>query len=345
MRTGEAVLSPLSALYNAAVRTRLAAYQRGLLSTSRLPKPVISIGNLTVGGTGKTPLVEWVCRELAAADRKICVLSRGYGREKSKRRVVVSDGASVLATEPEAGDEPLLLATNLVGIAAVISDADRFSAGLWAVENLGTDVFVLDDGFQHLQLARDLNVLVIDATDPWGGGHLLPTGRLRESISGMTRADCTVITRADRASNLESLKNEILELTSGRAVFSSIMNVRGLKSLAGEIVSHEISKPIAAFCGIGNPESFFTQLRAEGLVVTRTEQFPDHHRYNQADIEKIIKNATSAGAKALITTAKDSVKLTGLQIPMPCYVLEIDIQLTNEDEFRRLLNRAIGNKN
>ena len=344
MRTGEVVLSPLSALYSAAVRTRLAAYQRGLLSTSRLPKPVISIGNLTVGGTGKTPLVEWVCRALAA-DRKICVLSRGYGREKSKRRVVVSDGASVLATEPEAGDEPLLLARNLVGVAAVISDANRFSAGLWAVENLGADVFVLDDGFQHLQLERDLNVLVIDATDPWGGGHLLPTGRLREPLSGMARADCIVITRADRAPNLSSLKEEIAELTSGRPVFSSIMNVRGLKSLAGEIVGQKLSEPIAAFCGIGNPESFFTQLRAEGLTVARTERFPDHHRYNQTDIDKIIKNGTSAGAKALITTAKDSVKLTGLQIPMPCYVLDIDIQLNNDDEFRTLLNRAIGNKN
>jgi tetraacyldisaccharide 4'-kinase len=344
MKAGELALSPLSALYSAAVRARLAAYERGLLKTSRLPKPVISVGNITVGGTGKTPLVEWICRELSAADRKVCVLSRGYGREKSNQRVLVSDGSTVLATEPEAGDEPLLLARNLVGIAAVISDANRLAAGLWAIENLGTDVFVLDDGFQHIQLERDLNVLVIDATNPFGGRQLLPNGRLREAVSGIGRADCTVITRADRARNLPSIKAEILELTSHRPVFVSAMKCRGLKSLAGEIITRKPTEPVAAFCAVGNPESFFIQLRAEGFNVSHAEQFPDHYRYTQPDIDRLIASSRSALATALVTTAKDSVKLTELHIPFPCYVLDINIQLYEQAEFHRLLEKTCSRK-
>ena len=340
MKKGDLVLSPLSALYGAAVRTRLAAYERGLLRTARLPKPVISVGNITVGGTGKTPLVKWICRELAERGQKVCVLSRGYGREKASKRVVVSDGTAILATEPEAGDEPLLLAQQLLGSAAVISDANRFAAGWWAIENLGTDTFVLDDGFQHVQLDRDLNVLIIDATDPWGGGHLLPNGRMREAISGLARANCTVITRADRSPDIEGLKKEIDRLTSHRPVFNSTMQSVGLRSLTGAAADPELTRPFAAFCAVGNPVSFFTQLRTAGYRLVHTENFPDHHRYKQTDIDALVERAKSAGASALVTTAKDGVKLTPLRISLPCYVLEIEILLDNEDQFRRLLQEA-----
>src|SRR5688500_192500 len=178
------LLSPLSSLYRAVTQARLTAYKRGLFEVTKLAAPVISIGNLTTGGTGKTPLVEWVCRVLARDKRKVCILTRGYGRANPGVRVVVSDAFTVLATATEAGDEPFLLAQNLKGLAAVISDADRAAAGKWALENLGAEVLVLDDGFQHLGLARDLNILTIDATNPWGGGRLLPYGSLREPRSG-----------------------------------------------------------------------------------------------------------------------------------------------------------------
>src|SRR5712692_8004430 len=151
------VLPPLGALYSAAVRARLALYQRGLLQVSKLEAPVISIGNITTGGTGKTPLVEWVARSLAREGKTVCILTRGYRRANPNQRVVVSDGKRVLASELAAGDEPRLLAENLVGAAAVIGDADRFAAGRWAIRELGANAIVLDDGFQHLRLARDLN--------------------------------------------------------------------------------------------------------------------------------------------------------------------------------------------
>src|ERR1044071_9842941 len=163
------ILPPLSAIYSAVTRARVSAYRRGWLAIAKLPVPVISVGNLTVGGTGKTPLVEWVCNAIARETGKsVCVLTRGYGRIKSSSQVLVSDGKTLLAGERESGDEPYLLAQNLIGIAAVVCNSNRFAAGDWALKNLGSEVFVLDDGFQHLSLARDLDIITIDAMNPWG---------------------------------------------------------------------------------------------------------------------------------------------------------------------------------
>jgi tetraacyldisaccharide 4'-kinase len=166
-----------------------------LFRVSELASPVISVGNLTAGGTGKTPLVEFIAQALAHKGKKVCVLTRGYRRQKGRQRVLVSDGQRVLADAIEAGDEPRLLAESLLGTSAVISDADRFAAGQWAERNLGCEVFVLDDGFQHRRLVRNLDIVAIDATGPWGNGHFIPWGRLREPPRGLSRADCVVITR------------------------------------------------------------------------------------------------------------------------------------------------------
>lgn len=201
------VLPPLSLLYGAVTRTRLSLYRRGTFHTTKLDRPVISIGNITTGGTGKTPLVEWVARTVAAQGKKVCILTRGYGRKDPHLQVIVSDGYGVLASPTEAGDEPYLLASRLVGSAAVISSADRIAAGHEAINDFGTDCFVLDDGFQHLRLARDLNIVTIDATNPWGGGKLLPYGRLRETPESLSRADCVVITRCDQVRELDKLRS------------------------------------------------------------------------------------------------------------------------------------------
>ncbi|HUS12956.1 MAG TPA: tetraacyldisaccharide 4'-kinase, partial [Pyrinomonadaceae bacterium] len=187
-------LLPLSAVYSAMIRARLSAYQRGWFSVSKLPVPVISVGNLTTGGTGKTPLVELVCRTIAGEGsscdegtskpgpgaKRVCVLTRGYGRPNPSSQVLVSNATEIFADERQSGDEPYLLAKDLVGVAAVVCNPDRVAAGKWALENLRSEVFVLDDGFQHLRLARDLDIVTLDATNPWGGGSLLPYGRLRE---------------------------------------------------------------------------------------------------------------------------------------------------------------------
>jgi tetraacyldisaccharide 4'-kinase len=228
------VLAPVAAIYGAVAQARIGLYHRGLLRVSRLPGPVVSVGNITTGGTGKTPLVEFVAHALAREGRKVCVLTRGYGRQKNRQRVLVSDGHRVLADANEAGDEPRLLAERLLGISAVVSDAHRFAAGEWATKNLGSDAFVLDDGFQHLGLARNLDIVAIDATEPWGHGHLLPWGRLRERAHGLSRAGCVVITRTDQVDDVNALRQEIERLAPNRPVFSSRMKIRGLNQLKGK---------------------------------------------------------------------------------------------------------------
>jgi tetraacyldisaccharide 4'-kinase len=338
------VLSPLSIAYAAVTRLRTAAYRKGILKTRRLPVPVISVGNITVGGTGKTPLVAYICRILAAEKRRVCILTRGYGRPNVADRVVVSDGTTVLADVQQSGDEPLWLAENLKGVAAVICDRDRAAAADWAIENLGSDVFILDDGFQHLQLARDLDVLAIDATDPWGGRRLLPSGRLREPLRRVSRADCAIITRADQNPDTAALQHEIRELLGSKPILVSQMITRGARSLmVGAFQAiHTIAQPVAAFCAIGNPISFFNHLRAEGLDVATTHVFPDHHAYQQADILTVTQKAKQQGAASLITTAKDAVKLRGLEFTLPCYVLEIEIEIEQPDSLRDLIRTVVN---
>ena len=341
------ILPPLSAIYGVVTRARITAYRRGWFSVSKLSAPVISIGNLTTGGTGKTPMVEWVCIAVAReTGKRACVLTRGYGRANPQSQVVVSDGNRLLASEREAGDEPYLLARNLIGIAAVVCNPDRAAAGEWAIKNLGSEVFVLDDGFQHLRLSRDLDIVTIDATNPWGGGSLLPYGRLREPRAGLSRADCIVITRTEQVEDAVSLSESVQRLAGAIPVFNSRMMTSGIRSLNGESVNNEslLAQPVAAFCGVGNPESFFNQLRREGYSPVFVRAFADHHDYNQADLNRLIKEAKDHGASGLITTAKDALKLASLEIELPCYVLEIKISITDDARLVKMIRAACQNR-
>jgi len=336
------VLPPLSLLYGAVTRTRLSLYRRGTFHTTKLDRPVISIGNITTGGTGKTPLVEYVARTLASQGKKVCILTRGYGRKDPHLQVIVSDGYGVLASPSEAGDEPYLLATKLTGLAAVISSADRIAAGHEAIKDFGTDCFVLDDGFQHLRLARDLNVVTIDATNPWGGGRLLPHGRLRESVEGMSRADCVVITRCDQVESVDALRDEISQLTRGKPIFESQMRLVRVSPLKNGGESLAPPARVAAFCAVGNPASFFNMLRRAGYEIAVERAFPDHHTYSQEEIDAITRTARDAGAEVLVTTAKDAVKLRTLSFSIPCFVLEIEIAIDDAVAFGRLVSDACG---
>ena len=335
------MLFPLSLIYNAVTRARLRGYQSGLLPTFKLPVPVIGVGNLTTGGTGKTPLVEWICRKIAADGKRVAVLTRGYGRVNPKSQVVVSNGTEILTNEREAGDEPFVLAENLLGIAAVVCNPDRVAAGRWAIENLGTQVFVLDDGFQHLRLARDLNIVAIDATEPWGGGNLLPQGRLREPKKSLVRADCAVITRADQSEDLDSIHATIQEIAGAIPIFKSRMLRSGLSTLDGDAID-SLPQPTGAFCGIGNAESFFKQLRSAGYAPVFTRAFPDHYQYKQTDVEALVRESKAKGVASLITTAKDAIKLRSLTIPSPCYVFEIEISIEDADRFVDLIRNAVS---
>lgn len=330
------LLPPLSALYGIITRSRTALYQRGAFRTTKLPRPVISIGNITTGGTGKTPLVEWVARVLADSGKRVCILTRGYGRENPERRVLVSDGTTVFSNALEAGDEPFLLARNLSGV-AVISDADRVSAAQGAIKHLSTDCFVLDDGFQHLQLARDLNIVTIDATNPWGGREMLPYGRLREPLSGLKRADCIVLTRSEHVNDVEAISSEIASLSGDRPIFRSRMRTKKVTPLLDEIAPARLPKIVGAFCAVGNPESFFAHLRQDGYELVMQRSFRDHHVYTHDDVATLVSAARQAGASSLITTAKDAVKLGEFSFGVPCYSLEIEIDIENEEDLRRLV--------
>lgn len=341
-------LAPFSLLYGAVVRARLALYKAGALATYNIGAPVISVGNITTGGTGKTPLVEWLARAVRHEGKRPCVLSRGYGRDHARHRVIVSDGETLLADARAGGDEPRLLAESLRGVASVVSDADRVGAARWAIENLKAEAFILDDAFQHLRIARDLNVVTIDATSPWGGGHLLPHGRLREPLDGLWRADCVVITRANLAHDLAALRGEAESLCNGRAVVlaSRVKTVR-VRRLAEaeagmELESVAVPQPVGAFCAIGNPQGFFKHVRHDGHEVCYERSFPDHHQFTQKELDELAREAAACGARALLATAKDAVKLHSWRPALPLYVVEIGLEFEDESVLTSLVRQALS---
>jgi tetraacyldisaccharide 4'-kinase len=347
--TTKIMLAPLSALYGMATRARLALYHRGAFNVARIEAPVISVGNITAGGTGKTPLVAWLARAVAREGKRACILTRGYGRENPRARVLVSDGERVLADARESGDEPLMLAEMLTGLAAVVSDANRVAAARWAMKNLNSEVFILDDGFQHLRIARDLDIVTVDAMNPWGGKHLLPRGTLREPLAGLSRASCLVITRADQSTNPDALRAEASRLSGGRPIFLSrtkLARVRPLRSTKNhqDHSIHALAQPVAAFCAIGNPQAFFKQIKDSGVTPVYTRAFSDHHVYTQSEIDTLSAEALARGAQTLLTTAKDAVKLRSLDFTLPCYVLEVELAFNEEDGLLDQLREAIKSR-
>jgi tetraacyldisaccharide 4'-kinase len=344
-RAATIALGPFSALYSAAVKARSSGYENRFLKTYRVAAPVISVGNITVGGTGKTPLVEWLARRLADSGRRVCVLSRGYGRENAKQQVVVSDGEQIFSEVSSSGDEAMMLAQSLLGKCAVVCNADRVAAAHWAIENLKSEALILDDGFQHRRLERDLDIVMIDATNPFGNRRLLPAGILREPIESLSRADCVILTRI-LDGGAAGLIDRIQQVTKA-PVFQSRTSIGQFHRLDANEHDKEalnLSQPFAAFCGIGNPRAFFDQLRAADFDVRHEASFRDHHRYSQADIDRLTGQAQAKGAQALITTAKDSVKLRSLRLQLPCYIAQIDLQIPESTKLLELVERAINQK-
>lgn len=357
LRPSSFILAPLGYVYGATIGARLALYRRGLLKTHDTKSPVISVGNITVGGTGKSPLVAWLARALAREGRRVCILTRGYGRAEETRRVVVSDGEAILADAREGGDEPRMLAEMLLDASvAVVSDRDRVAAARWASENLRSDAFILDDGFQHLRIARRLDIVTLDASNPFGGGRLLPHGRLREPLTQLARADVIIITRADLADDIEGLRTEARRLSDGHAeILTSRLQTIQLRrldaSLARGVVennpgtnaaaNHETTA-FAAFCAVGNPQAFFAHLRGEGYALSYTRAFPDHHAYTQADADMLAREAVARGAQAFLTTAKDAVKLRSRGFALPCYVVDVGLVFDDEARLLALVRRAVA---
>ena len=319
----------VSALYGAAINFRNALYEKGVFKSHALGVPVISVGNITVGGTGKTPMVALVAGMLLEKGEKVGILTRGYGRKNPKQRVLVSDGERILADAKDAGDEPFELARKLNGKAVIVADADRVSAGIWTREKFGITTFVLDDAFQHRQVRRDTDIVLIDATNPFGNGKTLPFGTLREPLKNLQRADLIVITRANLIEGVSNLTSQIKRYNQTSPIHISrnrISNVTTLKDFQTTNNTEQITKDkVFAFCALGNPNNFYDQLRQENFEVMATQTFSDHHFYNQKDIAAIENKARSVSAKTLLTTAKDAVKLRDYEFELPCSVVEIEM--------------------
>jgi tetraacyldisaccharide 4'-kinase len=288
-------LSAASLPYSLAVRVRNSAHDRGWLRQHRVGVPVVSIGNLTAGGTGKTPCVEYVARFYRHRDLLVAILSRGYGAE---------DGPN---------DEALVLEENLPDVPH-LQGADRVRWAEAAIEELDSEVLLLDDGFQHRRLARDLDLVLIDAIDPWGGGHLLPRGLLREPLSGLRRAHVVVLTRCDQVErpDLDRVRQRIARLAPALPIVETTHHPEELLDSEGERTATDQlhGRPIAAFCGIGNPEAFRRTLHDLRADLCDFRTFPDHHPYRRNDVEELRRWAGGLPRDAwIVTTQKDLVKL------------------------------------
>lgn len=322
-------LTPAAALLRGVMDLRNIAYDRGWLATHAAPVPVVCVGNLTLGGTGKTPLVAWVVRQLIAGGHRPAIVSRGYAAEPG----TISDEAAELAVI-------------LPGVRH-IANRDRV-AGARAAAHLGADCVVLDDGFQHRRLARDLDLVAIDATDPFGCDHVFPRGLLRERIEGLSRADAAILTRAGMVSpeRRDEIRQRFIKACGGRMpqVWAEASHAPvAVRTGTGESMPLDWlrHRRVAAFAGIGNPSAFRDTLERLAGEVVGFRPFPDHHAYSAADAREIADWATHLGADALVATLKDLVKISPGHLPeMPLVAVEIALVVdSGEQSLSRLLRR------
>jgi tetraacyldisaccharide 4'-kinase len=330
-------------MFRVGVALRHAAYGIGWLKTQRLSRPVVSVGNLTVGGTGKTPLVATIAQILQRQGLKPSVLTRGYGRENEQYLIVIEPGAARPPEAREVGDEPALLARMLPGVPIVLC-ADRFRSGQAAEECFQVDAHILDDGFQHLALARDLDVVALDATQPLSNRCLLPAGRQREPLSALRRAQIVVITRCDSADS-KPLEALVKKASPNTRIFRSQTVLRGwINAWSGEPIPHSRihGQKVAAFCGIGNPDAFFADLLRWGFDLVGKDAFADHHVYTDREIQHLTAVAHKNGATALLTTQKDAVKFSREWTPqLPILSCEIESQIQDAGDFEKALLSAM----
>ncbi|RPI29438.1 MAG: tetraacyldisaccharide 4'-kinase [Acidobacteria bacterium] len=333
-------LGLLSPLYRLVVQTRLKLYETGVLRSETLPHPVISVGNLTTGGTGKTPLVMYLAQILKQAGLQPAILTRGYKGRAEQTAALASDGSRNLASAEESGDEACLMATRLEGVPIAVGKARDQSARL--IPGFGANrklVFILDDAYQHLQIVRNLNILVLDATDPFGGGRLLPAGRLREPLSAIKRADLVIVTRAHLPFDQELLETEIRRRNRLAKISYFYHDAVGLVELgtgASYPVRHLLHARVVAVSAIGNPAVFLQDLAHYQIDVAESITFRDHHVFSSEDLKKIYSRARSLDVRAVVTTEKDTVRLHGSTgHDTPVYALRIEAKPEDPEKFER----------
>jgi tetraacyldisaccharide 4'-kinase len=319
----QVLLWPASKLYGVGVSVRTRLYAHGWIKQKRLNAAVISVGNLSVGGTGKTPLVIWLAEKLLEQGQRVAILTRGYRG---------SAGSS---------DEVALMRSRLQNRVIFGVGKNRFAEGKRMESHQAIDIFLLDDGFQHLKLARDLDIVLMDAsrsmTQP-----LLPAGPMREPLSALARAGIIIFTRAENAAGAK----EAIQRLTNLPIFAASTRLLGFRCVGGDGALQTVADlgggPFFAFCGIGNPEAFESDLQRWGIMPAGHMYFADHHRYTLEDVQAIERAASRLGAKSLLTTEKDSWNLKEVQFSaMPVFVSVIDLEMSGETEFLAAINGAL----
>lgn len=347
-----AFLKAVSFVFAVVVHIRYALYHFGVIRRYPLGVQVISIGNVTAGGTGKTPVTEIFARTLAAENRKVAILSRGYRRKEApwwqrifsqviEPPLVVSDGKHVLLDAATGGDEPYMLASNLPGV-AVIVDRNRVKAGRYAIKRLGCNTLILDDGFQYQKLKHSIEVVLVDSTNPFGNGNMLPRGILREPARNLRRADIIFLTKC--RGDVSRVKEEIRRYNTKAEIVECNHTPRVLKDVWSKEefpLSWLQGKTACTLSGIASPKGFENSLRRLGAKVVWCERYADHHRYEASEVLYALNRTADMGADALVTTEKDAVRFPRFEtVPVKCLYLRIAIEiLAGEENFTQIINR------
>jgi tetraacyldisaccharide 4'-kinase len=355
------VLGGFARLYERAVQTRLGLYRRRLLRAQELGCPVVSIGNLTVGGTGKTPVAEMLARELQLRGRRVAILSRGYKsvprpfmqrlRSRLSKNLdlfpprIVSDGDQVLLDSRRAGDEPHMLAKNLPGV-CVLVDKDRVKSGLHALRHFDSDLLLLDDGLQYQRLRHRLDIVLVDRQSPFGNEHLLPRGTLREPPGNLRRASYIIVTRSGAEPD-DKLLARLRRLNRTAAIIECNHAPRhweDIRTGAKFPLDHLRGRHVGAMSGIARPESFEEGVRELGAIVEITKAFADHHRFTKKEILRFLEWCDRRSLDALVTTEKDAVRFPEIDNPpVPMLFLRVEIEiLRGREHWEELLGRLAG---
>ncbi len=325
------LLWPCSLLYGAVVSLRRVFYQTGLKSAYRPSVPVISVGNLTVGGTGKTPVVDAVVKKILGSGLRVAVVSRGYGGEYRTDVGCVATGDGQLAmSAAEAGDEPCLLARRNPNLQVFV--ARRRALGVQAAEQAGAQVIVLDDGFQHFSVQRDLDIVLLDSRAPFGNGRLLPAGPLRESPDALQRAGLIIMTHAQTPRKVPFSKPII---HCRHRLADSLLTLDG-RELPWSVLDGE---KVLAFAGIARPEDFFAALRMRNVTLASKLTFADHEEYGGEELNRLVQSCQNI--KFMITTEKDAVKLDAAEFPCQCLVAPLALEFDEADDLDRLLDQVV----
>ena len=350
----ESFLFAISICYGALVQQRNTLYKKGLLQSKRLPCPVISIGNITVGGSGKTPMTIYVAEFIQHLGYSVAIISRGYKGKAEKIGGVVCDGRMICMGPDKAGDEPFMIAQRLKTVPVIVGQ-NRFKAGILAIKEFKPDVLLLDDAFQHFKLHRDIDLVLLDSKEPLGNTYLFPRGTLRESASALSRGDAVILTRSDvgKPASLGQIKNHVPR----KPVFHSFHTPYIYKINTGNSLQSPDrltipskydfdifkNKRVVAFCGLAGNDAFRRNIECVKFKLENFSGFPDHHPYSDRELDEIVKSAMDLSAEFIFTTEKDYVRIAN-KIKWPIHLVIIGIEISfgeNDIAFKSFIKRRL----